>query len=80
MMQKMDGTYKPSSITGSATVCDDLHSKRPAIKALATRAPTCPRTAPSRRTSYGIISSSFRRCAAATQLVWEWAVTVVLSK
>lgn len=46
MMERVDGTYKPSSIKGSATVCDDLRSKRPSIKALGYQRSSLPRSCP----------------------------------
>ncbi|KAK3916844.1 Endoribonuclease YSH1 [Frankliniella fusca] len=46
MMQKADGGYKPSSIKGSATVCDDLHSKRPSIRALGYSRSNLPKSCP----------------------------------
>lgn len=46
MMEKVDSNYKASSIKGSATVCDDLHSKRPSIKALGYSRSSLPKSCP----------------------------------
>ncbi|KAE8741944.1 hypothetical protein FOCC_FOCC012504 [Frankliniella occidentalis] len=54
MMEKADGGYRPSSIKGSATVCDDLHSKRPAIKALGYSRSSLPKSCPIKEGLYSL--------------------------
>ncbi|XP_034249999.1 uncharacterized protein LOC117650581 [Thrips palmi] len=54
MMEKVDGNYKASSIKGSATVCDDLHSKRPSIKALGYSRSSLPKACPIKEGLYSL--------------------------
>ncbi|KAJ1529285.1 hypothetical protein ONE63_006083 [Megalurothrips usitatus] len=54
MMERADGTYRASSIKGSATVCDDLHSKRPSIKALGYARSSLPKSCPIKEGLYSL--------------------------